>query len=46
MFYPRLENPNYRPGNTIEALIDAAVDSNFNMIRIWGGGQYESDKFL
>lgn len=46
MFYPRLTNDKFKPGNTIEALIDAAVGSNFNMIRIWGGGQYESDKFL
>lgn len=46
MFYPRLENKAYKPGNTIEALFDAAVDSHFNMIRVWGGGQYESDKFL
>lgn len=46
MFYPRLTNLQYNPGNTIEALIGAAVESNFNMIRVWGGGQYESDKFL
>lgn len=46
MFYPRLENPQYTPGNTLENLIDDAVDSNFNMIRLWGGGQYESDKFF
>jgi beta-mannosidase len=46
MFYPRLENPAYTPGNTIESLFDSAVDSHFNMIRVWGGGQYESDKFL
>lgn len=46
MFYPRLENPAYKPANTIESLIDDAVASNYNMIRVWGGGQYESDKFL
>lgn len=40
MFYPRSTNSRYTPGNTIEALLDAAVESNFNMIRIWGGGQY------
>ena len=45
MFYPRLENPAYKPANTIESLLEDAVASNFNMIRIWGGGQYESDKF-
>jgi beta-mannosidase len=46
MFYPRLENPAYKAANTIESLIDDAVASNYNMIRVWGGGQYESDKFL
>ena len=46
MFYPRLSNPAYKPENTIESLIEDAVASNFNMIRVWGGGQYESDKFL
>jgi beta-mannosidase len=40
MFYPRLSNAAYTPANSIEALIDAAVESNFNMLRIWGGGQY------
>ena len=46
MFYPRLENPSFKAENTIESLIDDAVSSNFNMIRVWGGGQYESNKFL
>lgn len=27
------------------ALIDAALDANFNMLRIWGGGIYEDDVF-
>ena len=40
MFYPRLTNKRYNPGNTIETLLNDAVDSNFNMIRVWGGGQY------
>lgn len=45
---------NYIPGDSIptrftkekiEKLIDAAIYSNMNMIRIWGGGYYESDDF-
>ena len=30
----------------LEYLIDTALFSNINMIRIWGGGYYESDEFL
>jgi beta-mannosidase len=26
-------------------LVDRAVEANFNMLRIWGGGMYESDDF-
>lgn len=47
MFYTRLTNPSYNSQkNTFERLLNDAVESNFNMIRIWGGGQYESDEFL
>lgn len=46
MFYPRLSNPEYSSKNSIEKLLNDAVESNFNMLRIWGGGQYESDEFL
>jgi len=28
-----------------ETLIDRALESNFNMLRVWGGGLYESDDF-
>lgn len=30
---------------TVEKYIKMAVDCNFNMIRVWGGGYYESDYF-
>lgn len=46
MFYPRLTNKNYQASYTHEKLLQDAVDSNFNMIRLWGGGQYESEEFL
>lgn len=29
----------------IEQLIDSAVKANMNMIRVWGGGIYEADRF-
>jgi len=29
----------------VDKLLDAAVESNMNMLRIWGGGVYESDYF-
>ena len=43
MLYPRLTNNAYKSGNTIHNLLEDAVKSNFNMIRVWGGGQYESN---
>ena len=46
MFYPRLTNKNYKPGNTFENLFKDITDSHFNMIRLWGGGQYESEEFF
>lgn len=27
------------------ALVEAAIDANFNMLRLWGGGFFESDTF-
>ena len=29
----------------IEDLLNSAVQANMNMLRVWGGGQYESDDF-
>lgn len=46
MFYPRIYNNNYKSANTIEQLFQDMADSHFNMIRLWGGGQYESDQFF
>lgn len=31
--------------DTYETLINRAVEANFNMLRIWGGGIYETDDF-
>jgi len=30
---------------TYEKLIDLAIEGNFNMLRVWGGGIYEKDDF-
>ena len=38
-FLPRIKK------ETTAAIIDAAVWANFNMLRVWGGGIYESDDF-
>lgn len=39
IIYARLNRERY------ETLIDRALEANFNMLRIWGGGIYESDDF-
>ncbi len=39
IFLPRISKTDY------EKLIDEAVWANFNMLRVWGGGIYESDDF-
>lgn len=31
--------------DTVRDLLQSAVDANMNMIRVWGGGQYEADWF-
>ncbi len=39
MFLPRVSEFQY------EKLLEAAVEANFNMLRVWGGGIYENDIF-
>lgn len=46
MFYPRTPFEHSLKQYSHNQLIDDAVESHFNMIRIWGGGQYESQEFL
>ncbi len=38
-FLPRVTDQRYRE------IIQSAVDANMNMLRVWGGGVYEDDKF-
>lgn len=45
MFHPRFANPVHKPAYTVEQMFSDIVESNINMIRIWGGGQYETDEF-
>ncbi len=37
MIFARLDRPRYA------ALVDRALEANFNLLRIWGGGLYEGD---
>jgi beta-mannosidase len=37
--------PQHQTDAMIEDLIRSAVDANMNMLRVWGGGQYERDSF-
>jgi len=48
MLHPRLTNKMFQTSKTYtyEKLFADAVASNFNMIRLWGGGQYEDDEFF
>ena len=39
MIFARIDRRRY------EVLTDRALESNFNMLRVWGGGLYESDDF-
>jgi beta-mannosidase len=39
MIFARLDRQRY------ESLIDLALEANFNFLRVWGGGLYESDDF-
>ncbi len=43
-----IPNDNFLPSvstNEYEEIIQAAVDANVNMLRVWGGGIYENDIF-
>jgi beta-mannosidase len=37
--------PSRQTPERYEALLEAAVQANMNMLRVWGGGQYEHDEF-
>ena len=39
MIFTRIDRPRY------ETLVDRALEANFNLLRVWGGGLYESDDF-
>ncbi len=40
MIFARLDRPRY------ETLMDRALEANFNLLRVWGGGLYEADDFI
>lgn len=37
--------PEGENSTTIRYLLQSAKDVNMNMLRVWGGGMYESDEF-
>ncbi|KAK8786230.1 hypothetical protein V5799_007399, partial [Amblyomma americanum] len=37
--------PDHVTGERLESLLDAAAAAHMNLLRVWGGGLYESDLF-
>jgi beta-mannosidase len=42
---PRLEGESTGPGASLEHLVHSAAETHQNMLRVWGGGFYESENF-
>lgn len=45
MFMPRALKSVGTPNDVYNKTIQDAIDANYNMLRVWGGGQFEYDVF-